>query len=407
MSSADGQGLLSPLWTLAEGARWFSGRSRGGRPESVELAPWLSEPSLHAPGVCSAILHVSYPTGGVERYHVPLAAYPAGAAPIAPLATVAGTDFVEAADDPAAMAVLLSCLAEDRGGLIHSRPIPQGLRSRRFAGEQSNTSVFCGERLIAKIFRRLEDGPNLDVELHEVLAGSGAVAELYGTWSYEGTHLGVFLEALTDPKDGFNVACQAAEAGRQFDEQAHAIGEQLALVHQLLRDRLPVGVVSGDALAATFTARFDAAAAEVPLLEQFRDKATQAFETVRGCELPAQRIHGDCHLGQVLLTDGRWRFVDFEGEPLKSLTERRQVDSIWRDVAGMLRSFDYATARSNATCSWRDNARYAFLKGFDADATDVLLAYEFDKAVYEVLYESRNRPAFLSIPVDYLQHFDN
>ena len=121
--------------------------------------------------------------------------------------------------------------------------------------------------------------------------------------------------------------------------------------------------------------------------------------------MPTQRIHGDCHLGQALSTRNGWRYVDFEGEPIKSLQERREPDSPLRDVAGMLRSFDYAAARGDAPEGWRDEARAAFLDGYSASVeipVDVLLAYEVDKAIYEVVYETRNRPTFTHIPVDYL-----
>jgi len=133
--------------------------------------------------------------------------------------------------------------------------------------------------------------------------------------------------------------------------------------------------------------------------------ALRAYSVIEELELPIQRIHGDCHLGQALSTRNGWRYVDFEGEPIKSLQERREPDSPLRDVAGMLRSFDYAAASGDAPEGWRDDARAAFLEGYDGTAgilAEALLAYEVDKAVYETVYESRNRPTCLRIPVDYL-----
>lgn len=390
--------LTAHLTRLAGEARWFSGRTRDWEMTRVELLPWIAEPAGQRPGVRSAVLHIRYADGDTERYHVPLAFHAGGGEP------------VEAVDDPEAMSILVECLAEERDGFQPRQDIPLGLPPRRYGGEQSNTSVFFGDVLIAKVFRRLEEGRNLDVELHEVLADSGAVAKLFGTWSHGGVDLGVFLEALPDPRDGFVVACEAAEGDRPFTDEARALGEQLALVHRLLAERLPTAVIDGDALSRTFVARFEAAVREAPLLEQFRSSVLTCFTAVRGMRLVAQRVHGDCHLGQALLTGGQWRYVDFEGEPLKSLAERRRPDSPCRDVAGMLRSFDYAAHIGGAEESWRLQARESFIEGCAATGrfpSELLLAYEVDKAVYEVVYESRNRPAFLPVPVDCLARINH
>jgi maltokinase len=117
-------------------------------------------------------------------------------------------------------------------------------------------------------------------------------------------------------------------------------------------------------------------------------------------------VHGDFHLGQALHTHRGWKIIDFEGEPAKTMAERRAPDAVWRDIAGMLRSFDYAAAsvpgpRSNA---WAARCRTAFLRGYTgaelsaADAS-MLRAYEADKAIYEVVYEIRNRPDWVGIPL--------
>ena len=117
-------------------------------------------------------------------------------------------------------------------------------------------------------------------------------------------------------------------------------------------------------------------------------------------------MHGDFHLGQTLHTPSGWKIIDFEGEPAKTMAERRAPDSVWRDVAGMLRSFDYAAASvpGPQSAAWAAACRAAFLRGYTvaelgATEASLLRAYEADKAIYEVVYEMRNRPDWIGIPL--------
>ncbi|GAA4899944.1 hypothetical protein GCM10025789_17840 [Tessaracoccus lubricantis] len=372
------------LWQLALTQRWFSGRD--GRPVDVEFGSWL--PSADAEvRLRPAVLVVAYDDGHHERFLIPL--------------LYRGDDEpIDACDDGA---VLLDLLRAGAPGFERLRDVPEGLPARRYTGEQSNTSIFYGSQLLAKVFRRLEAGVNADVEVHRALAGSGVVAELYGSWRVDGTDYAVFLEALTNPEDGYVLASQYASEGRSFAGHAEALGVALSTVHHRLAEHFPTSSIDGDRLADDFRRRFAAVAREVPAVERYSGQAEAVFRQVAGHAVPTQRVHGDCHLGQVLLSDGRWIYVDFEGEPLKSIEERRLPDSPLRDVAGMLRSFAYAAAAGSADDHWLAQCRSAFLRGYGQEADRTLVAaYEIDKAAYEVTYEARYRPHLLGVPLGYL-----
>lgn len=377
--------LTEDLWQLALGERWFSGRE--GRPVDVELGEELTTPD--GATVQPAVLVVEFDDGRQDRFLIPLLRR-------------GDANPIDACDDGA---VLLDLLCSDAPGFERLSKVPEALPARRYTGEQSNTSIFYGSELLAKVFRRLEPGVNTDVEVHQALAGSGVVAELYGSWHVDGTDYAVFLEALTDPQDGYVLACEYAKAGRSFAEQARGLGEALATVHRLLAEKFPSATVDGSRLAQECLRRFREVADEVPDVRGHLDAATGVFHRVADDEIDAQRVHGDCHLGQVLLSEGRWVYVDFEGEPLKTIEERRRPDSPLRDVAGMLRSFAYAAAVGEADQQWLEECRVAFLDGYgldDASSGDLLAAYELDKAGYEAVYEARFRPHLLSVPLGFL-----
>ena len=139
--------------------------------------------------------------------------------------------------------------------------------------------------------------------------------------------------------------------------------------------------------------------------------------TRRRIDVIRTRTHGDYHLGQVLWNGDDWLVLDFEGEPARSIPERRRKRSPLRDVAGMLRSFAYAASASEllrgvpAPAGWEAQARQGFLDAYmetvdqsllpaGRPATDKLLAiFELEKAVYELRYELNNRPDWVAIPV--------
>jgi maltokinase len=152
--------------------------------------------------------------------------------------------------------------------------------------------------------------------------------------------------------------------------------------------------------------RLREAAGITPALEPYIPGLLRCFDHLSADTLDTQRVHGDFHLGQTLHTPAGWKIIDFEGEPAKTMAERRAPDSVWRDIAGMLRSFDYAAASvpGPRSAAWAAECRAAFLRGYaggELDGADagILRAYEADKAIYEVVYETRNRPDWVDIPL--------
>jgi maltokinase len=310
--------------------------------------------------------------------------------------------------------------------------------SRVLRGEQSNTSIIYDTRthegapqpLICKVFRVLHHGENPDVVVQSALALGGSTlvprpfGHVSGEWPDErrpgGTavgHLTFAQEFLPGVEDAWRVAAEAIARREDFSDRAHTLGRATAEVHATLSEVMPtVPATDRDRadLLASMQARHANANNEVPALAAYDKAAREIFRAAVTADWPPlQRIHGDYHLGQVLDVPGRgWVLLDFEGEPLRPLAERSVPDLTLRDVAGMLRSFDYAAGSwehahpSASAAAWAEAARTAFLDGYaersgrDPRADRALLAaLELDKALYEVVYEARNRPGWLSIPV--------
>ncbi|MET9924470.1 MULTISPECIES: maltokinase [unclassified Streptomyces] len=342
---------------------------------------------------------------------------------------LAGRTVYDALHDPRLADLLLERfrVSGTLGALRFERTaaIPAGLPPRVLDAEQSNTSLVYGDAYILKIFRRVFPGTNPDLELPLALAREGcervpAPVAWFEAPGPEPLTLGVLQPFLHGARDGWQLALTALTAGRDFVPEARALGRATAEVHTALAAALPTPPLHGTQtrqLIAQMTQRLEAAAQAVPALAPYVPALRTAFDAVtalghRGGGWARQRVHGDLHLGQALRSpDGFWSLIDFEGEPARPLDERRRPSPPVRDVAGMLRSFDYA-ARSHRPWNpeWAARCRAAYCEGYalasGADPRgepELLRAHETDKAVYEVVYEARHRPDWLPVPMAAIQ----
>ncbi len=321
-----------------------------------------------------------------------------------------------------------------------------GTVGRVLGVEQSNSSVSWGDRSILKLFRRVLPGVNPDLELHRALrsVGSREVASLQG--AIEGTVGGepvtfaMLQDFAANSADGWSMALasvrdllaegdlRADEVGGDFAGEASRLGETVAIVHDELHRALGGGERDPRELAATWHERLAVVVDEVPALTPHVPAIRSLFDAVAQltAPVPTQRVHGDLHLGPARRPPYGWRVMDCEGEPAGALADRLRPDCVLRDVAGMLRSFDYAAFHQlsqweptadwadpdhDSQMAWRANEwaernRSAFCDGYAIRAgTDpreqslLLAAFELDKAVYELLYETRSRPTWAPIPL--------
>lgn len=422
--------------------RWFQGKARTVDAVGVEDVAELDHELV------VMLVAVRYRDSGQERYQLPLIP---GAGPGGWRDALSDSD---ACVRLAGRALDPEPTVTRSGAMLTGRPVtglsPAALRTPRFlAAEQSNTSVVFDDHVILKVLRKVEAGTHPDVELTRALTerGFGHVPAQHASLALvddDDTALAMLSDFVAGSREGWALATTAthsvASTGRPDDPlllpRLDELGAAVGRMHVVLAEAFgAIGATEAhvrtwtDAAHAQIERVLDVAAARASdraaAVLARREDLHAAIDRL-GALNPDEagllvRIHGDLHLGQVLLdADDRWQLLDFEGEPAKPLPERRQPAPPLRDAAGMLRSFDYAAVEgllanggsagdplAEALQTWRAAARERFLDGYrpaaaallPRDPAAVLAAFELDKAVYELGYELANRPDWVPIPV--------
>ncbi len=320
--------------------------------------------------------------------------------------------------------------------LHHIAPGADAERARVLHVEQSNTSIIYDEKLFLKLFRQLSAGGNPDIEVTTALAAAGfaGVAAPLGVWQEDDFDLAVVNEFLAGGSEGFALALNSLRdlydrreppeaCGGDFAPEARRLGIITARLHLAMAEAFGTTDPDASAWAADMVGQLERlgdVGIDTGAARAVYERLASATDVGR-----ATRIHGDYHLGQVMRTDAGWFVLDFEGEPNRPVEERRRPSSPLRDVAGMVRSFHYATAvairdrgdevvdeeLAELARAWEARNTFAFREGYRAvEGIDALLpsdpaacdlveaSFELDKAIYEVGYELSHRPDWVVIP---------
>lgn len=430
---------LSQFPDFLRSRRWFAGRAWPiKRVSVVDHVQVLSRRSTFTLGV----VDVHYEMGNPERYFVPVTVDARGAL----------HDAME--DDELARALArfirdAAQLPSGGGRLVGSREelsepiwseLPPAPAVHRIEAEQSNSSVVLEEKIVLKVIRRLESGPCPEVEMGRHLARVGytGAPRFAGSLVFQGvadSTIALAHEYVPGAVDGWRHVTQALSQGKpalsSLQVAVRQLGIQVGQLHRALAapsedpafTPQPIGTedlqrwsssIIGE-LGVTLSQAERALPGLLRRRDALRDRAQRLSKLVPGGL--KTRVHGDLHLGQVLKAPARpggWVIFDFEGEPGRSFAARRELTSPLKDVAGLLRSFDYAeatAAKERVSTGAAASFRQAFLDGYLEAARGssflppdeetfwgLLDAFELEKALYEVRYELGSRPSWAEIP---------
>ena len=416
--------------------RWFAGKAHRINEVAIEARVPLG-------GAFLVLARVRLSNGTDDRYVLPL------------LPAAAPRD---ALDDPGFARGLLKVMADGErvaggGGIVTGhptsffpRPLPDNLPNHRRGAEQSNTSIAFGNVLMLKQIRRLLSGVNPEEELTRFLTERTSFAHtprLLGSLAYEAPSgeratLAVASQLINGCEDGWSwmlaeLRALTPRAGSSRPPATPALaalrrlGERTGQLHLALASDpadpafAPEPISDADLQRWSEDVEHQIAAARAALGGTLPIEAPEVRAALAGLRGVAKiRHHGDFHLGQTLYVPAQADFmiVDFEGEPLRPLAERRRKHAAVRDVAGMLRSISYAAAAEREPegepwrTTWEVAAQGEFTAGYLAAAAGApflppapssfaraLAVFELEKVAYEVVYEANNRPSWLSIPV--------
>jgi maltokinase len=429
--------------------RWYASKSRAIT--GIEIAESIT--LREEPLLLLALVQTRFATGTHELYQLPLAIAVPGEVPGGH--GIAHTDdwvVYDALAEPEQVLELLRRIAatdeiETDDGRFSFHPfggspnLSEASRVRVMGVEQSNSSIVFDDKIVLKVFRKLEPGVNPELEVLRFLTYREFphIAALYGWYDYEGqafaSTLGVAQAFLPDAVDGWELALdEISTAPETFLDRLGALGTVTAQLHNTLASDASDPAFSPEEpsqealslLTATVDEDIERIFVRLPTDDGRLAPITGRGQDVRerlaaraqiGVAGRVIRTHGDYHLGQTLHTPRGWVIIDFEGEPARPLPERRQKRSPLRDVAGMLRSFAYVTSAveilrgQTAPEDFEQRAREAFLTCYfravdptlmpagEAAIANLLSIYELEKAIYELRYELNNRPDWVPIPV--------
>jgi maltokinase len=429
--------------------RWFGAKGRVVAQFNVLDVVVLREES---PALALTIVEARFGAGTHELYHVPIGVRPSSDGwADGVICETDGYTAYDALADPVQtglLARLLGGMAEFQRGeslvrfeWIGGDPVGLDTSSRGIGGEQSNTSIIFDDRLVLKVFRRLEPGVNPELEMLRFLAAHDFpnIAALEGWFDYAGelmeATLGVMQRFVVDAADGWALTLDALTTGEtHFFDRLRELGAVTGQMHVALATDQndpdfapdPPSDENVSLLTATIDEQIERVFLELPddpVVGQLAGRGEELRDLLRslshiGIGGRLIRCHGDYHLGQAVLGHDGWVILDFEGEPGRPLRERRRKHSPLRDVAGMLRSISNAALAGEllhqmpaASLEWEAGAREAFLTGYLAEVDPALLPagqqaiekllaiFELEKLLYELRYEINNRPDWLIVPV--------